>query len=745
MRSLRLAALQLKRLFSDSLLVRAAVVAITLVPLLYGALYLWAFWDPYGNLDKMPVALINLDQPVSVDGELLSAGADLTSELVKAETFGYEQVSEQAAGDGVQSGRYYLSLTIPPDFSAKLATAKSQNPQRARLKVVAHESENMIASMIAERAFAEVRAAAGESASQGYLDKIFVGFSDAHGGFTDAALGAKDLASGLADARSGAKKLASGTSSASRGASTLTEGLHTLSIGAGKADAGATQLAGGTGSLAAGLTAAKSGAMKVAGGAVALDDGGAKLTTSLGTLSDGAVALASGADELSGGADRLKSGVHRALGAVDSAETASKQVSDGAAGLDSALNDYASAHPDAASDPSFAKALGISSQVKSGSAHLATGLKTASAQGPALGEGADQVAEGSSALAHGAKRLAGGLNRAHSGAGQLASGAHTLASGSTQLSSGVDGAADGATKLAAGSAALADGTHALSSGARTAAAGGGSLSVGIDRLDDGAHALAAGLKPAVSGSEKLASGLRDGAAKVPAYDTTLQARNAEMMSAPVALDTTKLGEVSKYGIGFAPYFIPLALWIGALLTFFITKPLSERALASGAPAPITALAGFLLASAIGLAQAVVLLLVVQFGLGLAPVQPLAFYGVGLVSALVFVAILQFLNAAFGAVGKLLSIVLMMLQLTSAAGTFPIQMVPGFFQALSPWMPMTYVVAALRQAISGGDLSSVAQSVWVLAVFGALSLLGTMLAARRGQVWTMERLHPSLVL
>ncbi len=95
MRSLRLASLQLRRLFSDSLLVRAAVVAITLVPLLYGALYLWAFWDPYGNLDKIPVALVNLDRPVTVDGEQLSAGADLTVELVKAETFGYDRVSEQ--------------------------------------------------------------------------------------------------------------------------------------------------------------------------------------------------------------------------------------------------------------------------------------------------------------------------------------------------------------------------------------------------------------------------------------------------------------------------------------------------------------------------------------------------------------------------------------------------------------------------------------------------------------------------
>ena len=745
MRSPRLAALQIKRLFSDTPLVVGAVVAISLVPLLYGALYLWAFWDPYGNLNRMPVALVNLDRPVTVEGEPLSAGSDLTRELLKADTFGYHQVTEQDAAEGVRSGRYYLSLTIPADFSASLATAKSANPRRARLKVVAHESENMLASMIAERAFAEVRAAAGEGASKRYLDKIFVGFSDAHGGFTDAAAGAKDLAAGLTEARSGATKLARGTAAASAGADTLAGGLHTLSAGAKQADTGAAALASGNRSLASGLATAKNGASQVAGGAADLDGGAATLTTALGTLADGAGTLASSAGRLSTGADQLRSGVHDALAAMSSASSASERVSDGAAGLDEALNAYASDHPEAASDPEFAKALGISRQVKSGSAQLSSGLKDAGAQGHELSAGAGQVAEGASALSTGAKRLSGGMSQAHEGVGRLSAGARTLASGSARLSNGVGGAAAGARKLAAGSVTLADGTHTLASGARAAATGAGTLTAGLNKVDTGSRELAKGLKPAVSGSEELASGLSDGAAKVPAYRPALQARNAEMMSAPVALDTTKLGAVPKYGVGFAPYFIPLALWIGALLTFFIVKPLPQRALASGAPAPISALTGFLPAALIGVVQAVVLLAVVQFGLGLTPARPLAYYAIGVSTALVFVAVLQFLNAAFGAVGKLISIVLMMLQLTSAAGTFPIQTAPAFFQAIGPFLPMTYVVAALRQAISGGDLSIVAHSFLALSAFGVFALLGTMLAAERGQVWTMERLHPSLEL
>jgi putative membrane protein len=467
------------------------------------------------------------------------------------------------------------------------------------------------------------------------------------------------------------------------------------------------------------------------------------LSSSLEALTDGADELASRSGDLSTGADKLKSGVHQATGAVNTASSASKQVSDGASDLDAELKAYADAHPEAASDPDFARALGAAGQVKAGSARLSAGLEDAAAGSDALTTGADQVAGGATALSDGARKLSAGLDLANRGAGTIASGAQSLASGSAELSTGVNGAATGARSAATGSMTLADGTHALKVGARTAAAGGGSLANGVGKLDAGAHDLATGLRPAVSGSNQLAAGLRDGATKVPGYGPSLQAQNAQMMSSPVALDTTKLGAVAKYGIGFAPYFIPLALWIGALLTFFIIAPLSERALASGSPAPITALAGFLPAAAIGVAQALVLLLVVQFGLGLSPVQPLAFYAIGLLSALVFVAILQFLNAAFGAVGKLLSIILMMLQLTSAAGTFPLQTVPAFFRAVSPFMPMTSVVSALRQAISGGDIANVAHSLWILAAFGALSLLGTMVAAHRRQVWTMERLHPSL--
>lgn len=111
----------------------------------------------------------------------------------------------------------------------------------------------------------------------------------------------------------------------------------------------------------------------------------------------------------------------------------------------------------------------------------------------------------------------------------------------------------------------------------------------------------------------------------------------------------------------------------------------------------------------------------------------------------FTAIVQWLNARFGAAGRILVLAVLMLQLTSAGGTYPVQTSPGFFNAIHPFLPMTYVVEALRLLITGGPLGPVWQACAVLAAFTAGALALTALAARGRQRWTVDRLHPELTL
>lgn len=135
MRSPKLAALELKR-FGRGKLPRAALVAVVLLPLLYGALYLWSFWDPYGRLDRIPVALVNDDKGARAEGRKISAGDEITKGLRESDVFEWHEVSAAEAREGVEDGAYYLSLTMPRDFSERIASSSGNSPRPAPFRSV---------------------------------------------------------------------------------------------------------------------------------------------------------------------------------------------------------------------------------------------------------------------------------------------------------------------------------------------------------------------------------------------------------------------------------------------------------------------------------------------------------------------------------------------------------------------------------------------------------------------------------
>lgn len=674
MTSLHIARTEWKRVTSSRLF-RAGIVVVALIPLLYGALYLWAFWDPYANLDQIPVAIVNLDEPHEVDGTTLQAGTDLTEELLDGETLGWVATSADEASDGLADGTYYAVLTIPADFSAHLGTADSAEPMTAHLAVEQREYASMIGAQIEDRVFAEVRTAASESTTRSYLDSILLGFSDMRGSLTEASLGANELSAGIAKAASGAAQLADGATSAASGSAELSAGLNQLATGAASADAGAASLAAGASTLDGGLASADTGAQSLAGATRQIADGASQLSTGVGALAQGASQAATGASATVG-----------------------------------YLNAYVAAHPEALTDVNFATAFGAAQQTSGGVSTLAAGLGSASTSAQSLATGASQAASGSSSLA-------AGIASAHAGSSRLASGAQQLAAG----------------------------TGALASGASDAAGGARELSTGLDSLRDGAGELATGLTPAVSGSRELADGISAGVAELPDLTDEQRTANAAMMASPIELDSAAIGEVPNYGTGFSPYFIPLALWVGALIAYFLLAPLPEKGVREGKNPLAAALGGYWPAATLGVVQAVILVFVLQTALGLEATATPALYLFAVLCALAFVAVLQALNAMFGIVGKLLAIVVLMLQLTSAAGTFPIEMLPGFFRAISPYLPMTYAVDGLRQAISSGKMSVLAHDAWMLGFFVIGSLLLTSVAAVRARSWDPARLKPALEL
>lgn len=700
MRSVRLGWLEIKRLLRRRL-VRAALLAIVLVPLLYGALYLWAFWDPYGRVDQMPVALVNLDRPAQVDGEVVDVGKSLTASLRESSVFDWEAASPSQAAQGLEDGTYYLSVTIPSDFSARLASVTVEDPRPAAIQVALNPASNYLASTIGRRVLSEVRAAAAQGVAADYFDRIFVGLSDVQGQVQEAADGADRLSSGLAKAADGGSALASGLGSAEDGSWALATGLGSLGDGSGQLAGGATEVADGAGTLAGSLVAATEGAQDLASG------GGD---------------LASGARSLAGGASQVSDAVREAVAQVSEAASASSQLSAGADDVLQALEAIAAANPALASDPTFQAALAGSQQLAAGVGDLAGGLASAGPQGRELVAGAQQLAAGTR---------------------DLAEGAASLGTGASRLATGLARATDGASRLAAGAGTVAEGAAELQRGAARAEAGSADLSDGLVRLSAGADRLGSALVAASGGSQELWTGLAQGASAIPAYDDADRQQHAETMSNPVLLSTSEVRSVPNYGTGLSPYFIALGLWVGAVLAFYLLRPLAGRILSSALPNRAVALSGFWAGALVVALQAVILVTVVVAALGLSPANTVALYAFTVLAALSFAAIVQWLVAAFGSVGKFLAIALLMLQVTSAAGTFPIETAPAFFRAISPLLPMTHVIIGLRQAISGGDMAALGRAALLVAAYGLAGLVLTTLTVRRNRQWRMERLHPAL--
>ncbi|NEC86916.1 YhgE/Pip family protein [Streptomyces sp. SID12501] len=694
MRSPRLAALELRR-FGRGRLPRAALASLLLLPLLYGALYLWSFWDPYGRLDRIPVALVNDDRGASVAGKKLAAGADIVKGLRDSDTFEWHEVTAAEAREGVEDGTYYLSLTMPADFSRRIASSSGDSPETGALQVRTNDANNYVVGQISRTVFGEVRTAASTKASRSFLDRIFVSFSDIHGQTVKAAKGADTLTGGIGKAEQGSKDLADGLKDAKAGSGKLVRGLKKLDTGAGDLADGSRQVAAGTQTLADRVNGVsdrlgpflKDNEKTIGDAAQLVADSAGTVRRNLGTLVKAAPAAAKGAHTAS---DTLN-GVYRAR-----CETA--------------------VLPDAA----------------------CADLKRARKAAADVVTVADDV---NTLIAD----QNGDLDRLDQHLATLQKQAQALADRAPRLSEDLDDAVRKVNKLNNGAAQVAAGARKLHTGLSTARTGATTLDTGVGDLKTGADDLSGGMFKLADGSGKLAGGLHDGAGRIPDYDRQDRDARTEVMSDPVQLASQDLHKAPNYGTGFAPYFIPLSLWVGAMVAYMLIPPLNRRALAAGAPAWRIALAGWLPVAALGVLQTVALMSVLHWAIGLEMVRAAGTVGFLFLVTACFAAIVQWLNARFGAAGRILVLAFLMLQLTSAGGTYPVQTSPGFFNAIHPFMPMSYVVGALRRLITGGGLGPVWQACAVLAAFTAGALALTAVSARRSQVWTLDRLHPELSL
>jgi putative membrane protein len=459
--------------------------------------------------------------------------------------------------------------------------------------------------------------------------------------------------------------------------------LATLGGSLGDAAAGATEissgvgsLAGGLGTLSSGVTTAASGATDAASGASAYTDGVAQYTAGVAEYTQGVDGVSAGLSQLAGqttGLGALGTGVGSYTTAVD--------------GYTSQLADVTGRILTAAQTGDTAALPGLYTE-------LATVSGTLSA-----------VAEQGAPLAQGAA----GLPALEGGIADLAGGAQQLAGGSEALRTGGDDLADGGYSLASGIEELASGLGALSTGATDAASGATQLAGGADALADG---------------------LTAGAEQASALTDIDAAATADVVAEPVTSTAERDNEIGSIGEVIGMLFVPIGLWLGAMAMFLVFRPFGREALRSTSSTGGLVVRTLGRAGLLALAQAVTVVLLLHGAIGVAwsilP-QTLAFAAL---LALAFTALHGFLSVALGRAGMLVSLVFVALQLAASGGLYPVEVLSGPFQAISPFLPLTWAVQGMQLIVAGAGGAAVATAAGMVALFGLAGVIGTAIVVGR---------------
>ncbi|MCZ8538459.1 YhgE/Pip domain-containing protein [Paenisporosarcina quisquiliarum] len=692
------------------------ILAVLFIPVLYAGMFLWAFWDPYEQLNELPVAIVNEDVGAELDGEHITVGKDVTEKLVDSQQFHFVEVSKKQGEEALENQDYYMVIEIPSNFSQHATTLLDEQPEKLLIEYKPNEGFNFLSAQIGDTAVERIRAEVNKQVVASYSEKLFASITKMGTGYGEAADGAEKLSAGADKLSSGATDLQGYLEQLASGSVQLADGSTALASGTVKASNGATELYTGLGKLTEGASQLQQGAGKAAGGAGQLQDGVASYTQGVAKVSTGLAKANDNEQQLVEALRQLQQGATMTNQSVGKLAGGSIQVT---AGLESLSEQMA---PILASLPKEQQ----------------TALKVAIEQ---LKQGSSQVSQGLGELQGGTEQLSGGMNQATSGAENLAAGHQELAKGLSTLTQSSETLNTGAASLATGTDTLSTKLGDLKNGLTSASTGSKELSSGLQQLVQGSNKLTSGTSQLASKSGELAAGstqLVEGTAKLAEGTSTLQGKLAaasteasevnanddtiDMASSPVGVTKSAVNHVPNYGTGFAPYFLSLGLFVGALL-ISIVFPLVQTAI------PPTS--GFAWATSkmtvlgiVGVIQALVAVAILIFGLGLEPVNLGWFIATAIMTSFTYLAIVQLLVSVLGDSGRFVAIIILILQLTTSAGTFPLELIPKPLQIFNQWLPMTYSVQGFKAAISSTDIGFIQWNNGILLAFFMVSIVCT---------------------
>lgn len=731
---------------------KIVLCAIMIIPMIYACVFLGSMWDPYGQTDQLPVAVVNKDKEVEYNGSTMDIGKQLSDKLSKNDSMDFNIVSSTKAQKGLKDGKYYMVITIPENFSKNATTLLDDDPQTMMLTYTTNPQTNYIATKMDDSAMAKVKAEISSTVTKTYSKILFKNVKTLSKGFNTAADGSQKLSDGVATASEGNKTitenlntLASSALVFNDGADSLVKGLSAYTEGVSTAKAGAQQLDNNSATLNNGAAQLKSGSSQLLSAVKAaekqLSDGLNQNAEQLNTLTQKNNEMNESSKQLSQALTQIQAGIDdnnlvennlQAAKKLDSMisvmTTAIGTMNTNADKLDKlAAAEKAKAESMQATQPLLAQQLMLQAtshatqaqtlrQVASqlinqvntsdlkqlttllyGNAEVLKNQSTANAKTQELLAGSQQLATANNSavnsLVSNLKTVQANMKGTSNSVGMVGA-VSQIDEGLGTLQSGLKTYTGGVKQVNNGLGTLASNNKTLNSGASQLADGALKISSGSNQLAAGSATLGEGLTTIGDGTNTLTSSLKDASKKSNIKSTN---KTYKQMSTPVDTQKKEITNMPNNGHAMAPYMMSVALYV-ACMALSLMYPFGKGMTTTDSPVK------FLLAKAtvmvpLSIVQALILYFSLRGFCGFTPARPGLCIAFMLLLSLAFMAFIAFLAIAFGRIGEFIALIFMVFNLGASAGTYPLETAPHWYTVLHPFVPFTYSVNGFRSVIA----------------------------------------------
>lgn len=731
---------------------KIVLCAIMIIPMIYACVFLGSMWDPYGQTDQLPVAVVNKDKEVEYNGSTMDIGKQLSDKLSKNDSMDFNIVSSTKAQKGLKDGKYYMVITIPENFSKNATTLLDDDPQTMMLTYTTNPQTNYIATKMDDSAMAKVKAEISSTVTKTYSKILFKNVKTLSKGFNTAAEGSQKLSDGVATASEGNKTitenlntLASSALVFNDGADSLVKGLSAYTEGVSTAKAGAQQLDNNSATLNNGAAQLKSGSSQLLSAVKAaekqLSDGLNQNAEQLNTLTQKNNEMNESSKQLSQALTQIQAGIDdnnlvennlQAAKKLDSMvsvmTTTIGTMNTNADKLDQlAAAKQAKAESLQATQPLVAQQLMLQAtslatqaqtlrQVASqliekintsdlkqlttllyGNAEVLKNQSTANAKTQELLAGSQQLATANNtavnSLVSNLKTVQANMKGTSNSVGMVGA-VSQIDEGLGTLQSGLKTYTGGVKQVNNGLGTLASNNKTLNSGASQLADGALKISSGSNQLAAGSATLGEGLTTIGDGTNTLTSSLKDASKKSNIKSTN---KTYKQMSTPVDTQKKEITNMPNNGHAMAPYMMSVALYV-ACMALSLMYPFGKGMTTTDSPVK------FLLAKAtvmvpLSIVQALILYFSLRGLCGFTPARPGLCIAFMLLLSLAFMAFIAFLAIAFGRIGEFIALIFMVFNLGASAGTYPLETAPHWYTVLHPFVPFTYSVNGFRSVIA----------------------------------------------